>query len=107
MPKNVNPPSERDMKRKDRGYSEQRVREDAKVAFVTWNDNKPVHFLSSSCSKFPVEICNRWSNTAKRRINLACPGVVKKYNQQMGGVDLIDRFIATYEVDNKSNYAFH
>lgn len=103
LPSNCNLLPEKEMKKKERGYSTQIVREDKKACLVQWNDNKPVTMLSSQNSKYPLLSCSRWSKSERRRIDIGCPAVIKNYNEQMGGVDLIDRYLALYRITTKCN----
>lgn len=89
-------------KKKPRGFVQQFVRSDKKMCLIQWNDNKPVLLLSTRSSKNPVTYCTRWSKVMKRRIQVKRPNLVKLYNELMGGVDLIDRFIAYYRMSGKT-----
>lgn len=91
------------MKKKNRGYATQKTREDRNVCFVQWNDNKPVNLLSSFVQKNPISNSTRWSKKDNRYIDVQCPDIVKKYNSEMGGVDLIDRYLALYRMRTKTN----
>ena len=41
------------------------------------------------------------------KISVACPDVIKLYNRNMGGVDLIDQRTAAYRLDQKSSIQFY
>ncbi|KAL1446064.1 hypothetical protein WDU94_001879 [Cyamophila willieti] len=93
---------DRVVKKKERGFNAQWIRRDGKMSLVLWNDNKPVYLMSSRQSKYPVTFCTRWSKVHKRRIHVRCPSLVKSYNSEMGGVDLIDRFVALYRISTRT-----
>ena len=38
---------------------------------------------------------------------MACPIIVKKYNQSMGGVDLCDQYAVAYHLDRRSKFRFY
>ena len=43
----------------------------------------------------------------KTKSSVPCPKVVKLYNSDMAGVDLMDQRIAAYRLDRKSSVRFH
>ncbi|KAG0422301.1 hypothetical protein HPB47_001864 [Ixodes persulcatus] len=79
------------------GESHCRVRSDDKLCLVKWKDNKSVILLSTAFGTAPEGTCRRSSKNEKKRVEVTPPDIVARYNQHMGGVDLIDRF-------NVSNY---
>jgi hypothetical protein len=81
-----------------RGACDVLVRQDKKVAFVKWCDNKPILMASSAHAKTPEDICRRWSKKDKRYIDVKRPAIVRTYNEKMGGVDLCDRMISFYRM---------
>ncbi|XP_026679870.1 uncharacterized protein LOC113467722 [Diaphorina citri] len=92
----------REMGKKDRGFATQKVRQDKNVCIVQWNDNKPVNSISSITPKNPITSSRRWSKKDRQFIDVQCPNIVKKYNAEMEGVDLIDRFLVLYRMDSKT-----
>ena len=83
-----------EMKRRGRGAVEQSVQGDGQISFVKWYDNKPVILASSVVGELAMRQCLRWSKQRKGYINVSMPEIVKKYNEKMGGVDMLDRVIA-------------
>ncbi|XP_026323631.1 piggyBac transposable element-derived protein 3-like [Hyposmocoma kahamanoa] len=79
-----------------RGEFDEKVRNDEKVCVVKWKDTKAVTMLSTCSGSAPMATCKRWVKTAKRKIDVPQPNVVKNYNTCMGGIDLCDRLIAYY-----------
>jgi len=81
-----------------RGSCDVLVRQDKKVAFVKWFDNKPINMASSVHAKIPEDICRRWSKKEKKYVEVKRPSIVRAYNAKMGGVDLCDRMISFYRM---------
>ena len=67
--------------------------------FVAWQDNKPVHILSTLNSGL-VECQRRIQNeTTKRweRMNYHQPSIIKTYNKAMGGTDSFDQRLSYFK----------
>lgn len=94
--------SDTDLKSKGRGSYDYRSDSDKGVTVVKWFDNKAVHLVSSFCGIEPVDTCERWSVSAKEKIDVVRPHIVKEYNEHMGGVDLADMLIELYRTDIRS-----
>ncbi|XP_040066395.1 piggyBac transposable element-derived protein 2-like [Ixodes scapularis] len=92
-------PNDRSMKR---GESHCRVRSDDKLCLVKWKDNKSVLLLSTAFGTVPEGKCRRWSKDEKKRVEVTQPDIVDKYNQHMGGVYLIDCYVAYYRITVRS-----
>lgn len=85
--------------RKNRGESKQmKTNVNGKnVYFLAWQDNKPVHLLST----IPSELgkVKRNSNDKGgnwRRVEINRPSIIKHYNHGMGGTDGIDQRMSYY-----------
>ena len=63
---------------------------------MSWKDNKAVYMGSNQHGPEPVGHVTRYVKEARAKIPVACPNLVKKYNQGMGGVDLLDSMVANY-----------
>jgi DNA excision repair protein ERCC-6 len=77
-----------------KGRGEYDFRCDGKVFIVKWNDSAVVHVASNHLTHEPL-------GSAKRRVklktvNVPQPFLVKRYNEGMGGVDLMDRLLGAY-----------
>jgi len=90
IPKNAGISSDNELKKKERGSSDQLVRDDGKIVLVKWFDNKPVNLESSCMGVEPEGCCRRWSKSERKYIDIKQPAIVKNYNAFMGGVDLLD-----------------
>lgn len=67
-----------------------------------WNDNNIVTICSNSESVFPTSAVSRFSQKDKRKISVSQPNIIKKYNQNMGGVDRADQNLSLYRGKSKS-----
>lgn len=95
-------PTEKEMKKKERGSYVEATCKQNRLAVVRWNDNKAVTFISSFVASMPVEKIQRYSKDAKKRVDVQCPQIVRQYNKHMGGVDLADMLISLYKTRLKS-----
>lgn len=102
VPKNCVLTEERVFRKKARGSSEVKVREDGKVAVTMWLDNKPVLMMSTCHCDQNQDECERWSKKEKRYERVRRPVVIKTYNQNMGGVDLTDRMLSVCPSRNRT-----
>ncbi|XP_054724349.1 piggyBac transposable element-derived protein 2-like [Uloborus diversus] len=92
-------PQDRDM---ERGSSTFRTRADGKACLVKWKDNKSALMLSNAFGISPEGTCKRWCKEENKKIDVQQPAVVKAYNTYMGGVDLMDRYIAYYRISTRT-----
>lgn len=95
--------SENEMKKKERGTTEECCDNEKKIAIVQWMDTKPVVLASTYVSAEPMETIKRWSRAERSYIDVPCPSIIKEYNQHMGGVDLSDMLIALYRTPLRSH----
>ena len=65
---------------------------------ATWLDNKVVASSTNYGTCNPVSAAQRWSKSAKKRVDAPMPKGFEGYNKQMGGVDLCDQFVSTFRV---------
>uniref|UniRef100_A0A6P7H8S6 PiggyBac transposable element-derived protein 4-like n=1 Tax=Diabrotica virgifera virgifera TaxID=50390 RepID=A0A6P7H8S6_DIAVI len=86
-------------KKLSRGESDSMVNDRGVVA-VRWLDTKEVLFLSN-CHSPSLSQTERKLKTGEK-CTCDCPEAVEFYNKYMGGVDLADQKIATYDLDRKS-----
>ena len=85
-----------------RGSSEQIVRQDGKIVVIKWYDLKSVFLASTALGNQPSDECKRWSKKDSKYIQVKRPYVVAKYNDCMGGIDLIDQMISYYRIRARS-----
>lgn len=89
-----------------RGASKQMVKNDngKKAYFVAWQDNKPVHILSTIKSGH-AECYRRLQNDVTKqwdRVPIPQPSIVQLYNTTMGGTDSFDQRLAYYRPSLKT-----
>ena len=65
---------------------------------VSWKDNKAVYMGSNQYGPHPITTVSQYIREAKAKLQVPCPNLVKQYNKNMGGVDLLDSMVATYQV---------
>ena len=102
VPKQSELLSDKEMKKMARGTIDQVVNAQGTVCLVKWKDNNTLVMASSEHDKNPVTECRRWSAKLKQHIDIACPQVIQKYNENMGGVDLLDRMIGFYRISART-----
>lgn len=93
-----------DLRKKGRGTFEEK-----EVGFngidiraVKWYDNRGVILASTFSKARPVGTIQRWDRTKKQRVQVNYPSIVQQYNTFMGGVDLLDAFLAYYRIHIRS-----
>jgi hypothetical protein len=94
--------SDKDIKNKGRGFSDEVESRDGNVVLTKWQDNKPVFVGSNFVGKGVEKSVNRWDKTKKEYIPVQQPEVIQLYNDCMGGVDLLDQLISYYRIFIKS-----
>lgn len=94
--------SDKDLKLKGRGCSDEVVSTDGKVVVVKWQDNRSVHIASNYVGKGKEVVVSRWDKKKARYVDIKQPEVVNDYNFAMGGVDLLDQYISYYRIFIKS-----
>ena len=93
---------EKDMRKEPRGAMDSCLDVDSNILAVRWYDNKKVDVVSSYVGIEPVTKVTRFDRKAKKMIEVPCPAVVVTYNQNMGGVDLLDSLTALYKAKTKT-----
>ena len=69
---------------------------DGNNLLVAWRDNKVVIVATNYMSLKPVLSAKHLLKAEKKYVDLPMPNPFKKYNTNMGGVDLFDQFVSTY-----------
>jgi hypothetical protein len=67
---------------------------DERVRAVKWKDNKAVTVASNHDGINPIAAAPRWSREEQKRVNVDQPRLIHNYNQDMGGVDLVDNALS-------------
>ncbi|KAL1480237.1 hypothetical protein MTO96_051205 [Rhipicephalus appendiculatus] len=84
---------------KDVGKEERRSFDykcDGLVYACRWNDNAVVTVSSNHLSHEPVGSAKRFSRRSNKKVDIPQPHLIKKYNEGMGGVDVMDRLLGSY-----------
>lgn len=94
------------MKRNGRESFKQKT---AKVGETTLHTVKWYNCSVSLLSDYigPVTKVDRLNGKQKKAIKVPCPAVVREYNKNMGGVDLLDSLIALYRKKIRSKKWYH
>lgn len=90
------------MSKMKRGSFDMSVRQDDEVCVVKWFDKKPVMLCSSKLGIEPHDKCKRWSKKDRKYVEIPRPLIVKEYNTNMGGIDLIDSMISYYRIKSRT-----
>ncbi|XP_049798899.1 piggyBac transposable element-derived protein 2-like [Schistocerca nitens] len=78
------------------GQSIEHVAVNCDLVVVEWKDSNKVIMASNCCGTTPTEPVQRWSKIDNKHIEVDCPSVVCKYNQNMDGVDVCDQQMECY-----------
>ena len=71
-------------------------RSDDYVSIVQWKDNKVIYLGSNFSYLEPTKMVKCYSQRGKKKIGCVQPFCFYQCNQDMGGVDLLDRFKSQY-----------
>ncbi|XP_050313088.1 piggyBac transposable element-derived protein 3-like [Anthonomus grandis grandis] len=85
-------------KKKSRGSFDYLLEENQNNIVCKWNDNSVVTIASNVTSPFPTQQVKRFSQKEKKMIHVEQPCLIKKYNENMGGVDRAGQNISLYRV---------
>ena len=67
------------------------------ILVARWKDNKVVTMVSTDSGIDPMGTVKRYDRAEKKKIDVACPDVIKKYNGRMGGIDKSDMLTHLYK----------
>ncbi|XP_067945032.1 piggyBac transposable element-derived protein 2-like [Watersipora subatra] len=93
---NCNIKGEKELKKEGRGSFDFRVEDTHNILAVRWFDNRAVTLLFAHTCVEPLRMAGRWDKKAKKRIDVSMPAIVADYNNHMGGIDILDSFLAKY-----------
>lgn len=74
------------------------TKDDTNIHLVRWKDNSVVTVASTIGGTEVKGTARRWNRVAKKYDQFPIPECIKKYNSNMGGVDLMDQNINTYRI---------
>ena len=93
---------EKELKKQARGSYHALVEAGSNITVVRWLDNRKVDLISSCSGVDPVSTASRYDRKEKEIVPIPCPNIVKDYNKNMGGVDLLDSLTSLYKYPIKS-----
>lgn len=91
--KGINFPLDKNM---NRGDISQFVRND--IVALKWRDSRCVTLVSTECGKDPIGTVDRWCKKERKHISVPYPEIVRRYNSNMGGVDVADQSMEYYRI---------
>ena len=97
-----NLPSDKELKKLDRGHYVAQVEKNSNVVCVRWEDKKVVTLISTFVGTQPVTQARRWNKKEKRHVSIERPKIVEEYNKFMGGIDLLNICSNLYKYHVKS-----
>lgn len=89
------------MKKEARGTYESAFDRENEITVTRWNDNAVVTVATNWDTIEPLNYAKRYSRTEKKHVQIEQPKVIANYNKHMGGVDLLDNFVAAYRINIK------
>ncbi|CAG5029382.1 unnamed protein product [Parnassius apollo] len=90
--------TKKEMKKKDRGFSDYCFDKNNDVLYVKWHENNVVSLLTNFDSVEPLVKTNRYSKKEKAEVAVNQPMLFHNYNKNMGGVDKHDWLISKYPI---------
>ena len=84
--------------KKERGSFDFRYDQANHIFAVKWNDNAVVTLDSNFQSHEPLLTAKRYSRIQKKVVTVTQPNLISSYNAHMGGVDMLDNFVAKYRI---------
>ena len=91
------------LSKQGRGSFDSCVLSTPSIVAVRWFDNRSVTLASTFVGPLPVQKIRRWEKATKSHIEIDRPSIVNNhYNRSMGGVDMLDYFIAQYRFQLRS-----
>ncbi|KAJ8938653.1 hypothetical protein NQ314_011392 [Rhamnusium bicolor] len=102
IPKSCTLLNKKAFSKKRRGEYQHVIEKNSGILLVRWLDNSVVTMASTDAGVSPVGSVKRFSQAEKCNILVARPYCVAKYNQNMGGTDLMDECISSYRVGVRS-----
>lgn len=93
--------TDKELVKAGRGTSEVKTNNE-KVAVVKWADNKCVTMAGTWAGIEPETSVQRWDKVQREYIDVKCPRIVQLYNNNMGGVDLLDMLMSLYRLPTRA-----
>jgi hypothetical protein len=100
-------PTDKQLKKGDRGMWAYQVEEAKQLCVVKWFDNSVVNVASNYHGPEAGDSVRRFSRKERTFVNVPCPAIIHRYNETMGGVDLFDMLMSLYRISVRSNKWYH
>ena len=71
------------------------VNKDYNMSMFAWNDKNPVHIISTADSTRQDFVDRKKKNNYEE---VPCPESIRRYNQEMGGVDRFNRLMSLFSM---------
>lgn len=102
IPKNCPIIAKKAMMKKPRSEVASALDRENGIILVRWLDNSVVTMASTSSGVLPKGTVKRYSQSEKRNILVPRPYLIGKYNNSMGGTDLMDENISRFRIGLRS-----
>lgn len=73
---------DKDLKKKERGYSDEIISADGDVIFTKWLDDRPVVLASNFVGIGGQDNVRRWDKKSSSYVSVTRPNVVRQYNRE-------------------------
>nr|CAH7717546.1 unnamed protein product [Callosobruchus chinensis] len=102
LPKNCPIVTKKTMKKNERGSCASAIDRDHGIMFLRWTDNNVVTAGSTCHGVSPIGYVKRYCKSEKKYVQVRRPHLIGEYNRYMGGTDLMDENISTYQIGIRS-----
>lgn len=93
---------EKELRKESRGAMDSLVECDSNSIAVRCYDNRKVDVISTFIGIKPLINVKSYDKNMKEKVNVPCPQVINYYNENMGGIDLLDSLTALYKAEVKT-----
>ncbi len=90
------------MKKEVRDSMDYKMDSNTNTLCVQWQDNTTVTMVSTVDGIEPVTNAKQWDASVKKKIMVPQSSLIKKYNENMVGVDRLDQNVSYYRVGIRS-----
>ncbi|CAF1321052.1 unnamed protein product, partial [Didymodactylos carnosus] len=94
--------SEKEMRKKVRGFNDYRVTNDKQCVLMAWKDLKCVLIGSNYVGIEPIVKLARWDKNQRKKVDISAPQIISVYNKHMGGVDTTDMLCSLHPIPFRS-----
>lgn len=102
LPKGMPLPGKQSLRKKPRGEHYSILDRESGITFARWIDNNIVTEASTCFGVEPVSSVRRFCRSEKKMVQVPRPSLIGKYNDSMGGTDLMDQNVARYRIAIRS-----